>query len=364
MQTSIWDKFVTELKMCEFKSEYNCDEKLSIHNKYDKGYKSLLSIKKNFIDFVKTFVKVEIGEEIQEDNVTLLDKEFIMSNFDKRESDLIYEIKSEKQNIFFILIELQSKVDKTMSYRMLNYMIEIWRKWDKNRNPNEKFILPQIVPCVLYNGKTRWNAPLELKELYGNVTEDYLPNYRYILIDIYRYKSEELLNFGNIISSAFYLDTATKEDMEYRLSKLGESLKNSDRKLIKEFVNWAINVLVLDDNKKEIIKNNVIKEDYDMGNLARIGKEIFNDGLSQGRKEGREEGRKEGQMKGRNEGKMQGRLEGKISSLQKILSKKLNSFPPQEIMQKLNAATIDKVEKIEDAIFEINSWEEVKYILE
>lgn len=344
MQTNIWENFVAELKMCESKSKYDYDEKMGIHNKYDKGYKSLLSIKKNFIDFIKTFVKVEMIEEVEEDDVTLWDKEFITLNFDRRESDLIYEIKLEKRNIFFILIELQSKVDKTMSYRMLNYMIEIWRKWDKNRNPNENFILPQIVPCVLYNGKSRWNAPLELKALYGNTTEDYLLNYRYILIDIYRYKAEELLNFGNIISSAFYLDTATKEDMEYRLNKLGENLKNSDRKLIKEFVNWAINVLVLDDDKKEIIKNNVIKEDDEMGNLAQIGKEIFFDGLSQGRKEGRNE--------------------GKIALIQKILSKKLNSFPPKEIILKLNGATIEKIEKIEDTIFEINSWEEVEFILE
>ena len=92
----------------------------------------------------------------------------------------------------------------------------------------------------------------------------------------------------------------------------------------------------------------IIKEEDEMGNLARIGREIFNDGLCQGRKEG----------------EVQGKIEAKISLIQKILSKKLNSFPPQQILIKLNVASIEKLEEIEDKLFDIESWNEVKNILE
>ena len=46
-------------KICENSpdSPYITDKE-EVHNKYDKGYKYLLSIKKNFIDFVKTFMKI------------------------------------------------------------------------------------------------------------------------------------------------------------------------------------------------------------------------------------------------------------------------------------------------------------------
>ena len=63
-----------------------------VHSKYDKGYKYLLSIKKNFIDFIKTFTQITFNEEIKEKDITLMDKEFITENFYRKESDIIYEI--------------------------------------------------------------------------------------------------------------------------------------------------------------------------------------------------------------------------------------------------------------------------------
>ena len=44
-------------------------------------------------------------------------------------------------------------------------------------------------------------------------------NFKYILIDIYRYKPEDLLELGSMISSVFYLDTSRNEDIEIRLKK-------------------------------------------------------------------------------------------------------------------------------------------------
>ena len=125
---------------------------------------------------------------------------------------------------------------------------------------------------------------------------------------------------------------------------MGERLKISRDSEIEQFVNWAVNILVLDENKQKIIREKIIKEDDEMGNLARIGREIFNDGLCQGREEGRKE--------------------SKISLIQKVLAKKLNSFPSQQILLKLNMASIEELEKIVDKIFEIESWSEVESILE
>ena len=169
---------------------YITESKDEIHNVHDKGYKYLFSVKKNFIDFVKTFMKVQLNVELTEENITLMDKEFITKEFSKQESDVIYEVKSDNKIVYFVLIELQRKLDRKMAYRILNYMVEIWRKWEKNRNTKDKFVLPKIIPCVLYNGKEKWSAPVELKELYEDIGEEkeYLLNFKYILIDVFRYK--------------------------------------------------------------------------------------------------------------------------------------------------------------------------------
>ena len=83
-------KFVGISSVCEETKNPLVDDE--IHNKYDKWYKYLFSDKKNFIDFVKTFMKVQLNVELTENNITLMDKEFITKEFGKQESDIIYEV--------------------------------------------------------------------------------------------------------------------------------------------------------------------------------------------------------------------------------------------------------------------------------
>jgi hypothetical protein len=53
-------------------------------------------------------------------------------------------------------MELQSTVDFHMPFRLLLYMVEIWRGILKDTKPGDektkKFKLPAIVPIILYNG--------------------------------------------------------------------------------------------------------------------------------------------------------------------------------------------------------------------
>jgi len=139
-----------------------------------------------------------------------------------------------------------------MAYRLLNYMVEIWRKWEVSRSKKrEKFYLPKIIPCVLYTGKEKWTSPIEFRNLYSDIkeNEEYLINFKYILIDVHRYKPDDLLKVGNIISSAFYLETATKEELKKRLIKLAESFTSVDKETIEDFKRWLLNVVVIDEEK-------------------------------------------------------------------------------------------------------------------
>ena len=99
---SEWQEFNNALmSVCEKSEPYRVDE---VHNPHDKGYKYVLSIKKYFVEFVKNFMEISLDEEIKESNITLMDKEFITVDFDKRESDLIYEVKTKTYFICLCLI--------------------------------------------------------------------------------------------------------------------------------------------------------------------------------------------------------------------------------------------------------------------
>ncbi|CAB1262602.1 hypothetical protein CLOSBL3_20521 [Clostridiaceae bacterium BL-3] len=108
---------------------------------------------------------------------------------------IVYKVNIRGQEvIFYILLEFQSTVDYRMPTRLLFYIVEIWREILKNDRRRKDFRLPAVVPMVLYNGKNRWTAYRNFKdvlsggELFGENTIDF----RYILFDIYRYDESQL----------------------------------------------------------------------------------------------------------------------------------------------------------------------------
>ena len=76
---------------------------------HDKGYKSLFSEKKNFLAFLKKYINLVWVNNIDERDLTLVDKSFVDSSFREKESDVIYRLKtSEGEIYFYVILELQS----------------------------------------------------------------------------------------------------------------------------------------------------------------------------------------------------------------------------------------------------------------
>ena len=92
----------------------------------DRGYKELFSNTSMFIQFLQTFVKEDWVNDIDEKDLERVDKEFIIQDNRKKESDIIYKMRfkdkvtnKQRDVLFYILFELQSTVDKTIAYRLL-----------------------------------------------------------------------------------------------------------------------------------------------------------------------------------------------------------------------------------------------------
>ena len=387
------------LKLCESSVNYNTNIK-----EKDKSFKVLFEVlfevKGQFIQLLKTFVKEEWIREIKEENIELVDKEFTTVNLEERRADVVYRIKLKKQEIYFFLLEIQSKIDKMMPFRLYEYMLELYRKY------KEKDELPLVIPCVLYTGNEKWNVG-ELKDLFKvrKEVEKYIPNFEYIVLDVNNYKDEELIEISNLISSVFYLSKSkTEKAVVKRIEKLLKLMKLLTEEEQKSLARWTRTMFIKSNEVQEYLsENNIYEEEEENMALVdlipgaieiwkqqareeglkegrREGKKL---GLAEGRVEGRAEGRAEGRVegraegraegkklgikRGREEGRVEGRAEGrkegelnaKMITLKRILIKKLNQNPPKEIDSKLEKMTIEELEGIEDRIFEIESWEEV-----
>ena len=222
-----------------------------VHHPYDKGYRQLLTNKKAFLQLIRTFVKEKWVDAINEDDLILVNKSFVLKDFTEKEADIVYRLKTREGDvIFYILLELQSTVDYTMPFRLLRYMVEIWREIYNNTSLEERerkdFRLPAVIPAVLYNGRNNWTARLEFKEILAGYQrfEKHILNFHYILFDINRYNQVELYNMANLISSIFVLDqTMSHQELIGRLRKLANILKALTPEEFRQITTWLKNVI-------------------------------------------------------------------------------------------------------------------------
>ncbi len=269
------------------------------YNEHDVGYKSILSNKKNFIDFLRSFVKKDWVNLIEEENLVLIDKEFIQEDFKEEEADIVYKVNIKgKDIIFYVLVELQSKNDFRMPIRLLMYMTEIYREELKNTEEKIKrrkeYRLPAIVPIVLYNGKNNWSAVRSFKEILNGyeMFEENVIDFKYLLFDINRMEKEELLEIANVVSSIFLLDQDVEiDEIVDRLKLIGRIIRNSATKeQEKSFRNWIINIFRNRFEEEESIyelleKTSTMEVDDMVSNLGRKIEEAFKNKKAEGRAE-------------------------------------------------------------------------------
>lgn len=231
----------------------------TIYQPNDKGYKSLLSSKKVFCELLRSFINRSWVAGLDENDLVKVDKSYVSSDFRGQESDIVYRAKLRKDGAkqpaagrevwFYVLVELQSTVDALMPFRLLGYMVELWRDVLKNAGKSAKrrdFRLPVIVPIVIYNGKRPWTAAQRFKEkldgaeLFGEGVIDF----SYLLIDIWRYDERELLGHINLISAAFLLDrTEEAAEVVARLSQMIDTIRALSDTEADLFWKWTTRIL-------------------------------------------------------------------------------------------------------------------------
>lgn len=277
---------------------------------HDKGYKRILSKKRNFLNLLKNFVKESWINQITEDDLEIIDKEFIPKDFQERESDLIYKVKlKEREVIFYFMIEMQSTVDFTIPFRLLIYITELYKRLFLDTPEIERerkgFQLPAIIPCILYNGGSEWTAVKNFKEyLKGyDLFAPYIIDFEYILININQYSDDELMRIGNLISSVFVLDNKRSTfEITSGLTKVAKTFEKLEKYEQIELMDWLKDVLMkkvklkkekdlIDQMLEQLEKSEVINMTY---TIERIWDEVEEKGIEKGIEEGKREGKEEG----------------------------------------------------------------------
>lgn len=100
-----------------------------LENIHDKGYKYLFSNPLIVKELLESFVHMEWIKEIDFTQTETIDKTYVNDNYKEYEADIIYRLRFKDSEIYlYLLIEFQSTVDKFIAFRMLQYIVELYRE--------------------------------------------------------------------------------------------------------------------------------------------------------------------------------------------------------------------------------------------
>ena len=236
-----------------------------------------------------------------------------MPDFGEREVDVIYEAKVGGRKVYFyLLIELQRKVDYRMGFRLMVYIVQIlldyYKNADEKARKRKNFKFPVVFPIVFFNGSGRWTVPLNVREMFADYKRfgEYVIGFNYALVDAKGYDDESVKGFQSKLLSvmmlfersgsfADLLETAQKHSKE--IAKLKEEEKN--------IVNIAFKILSEAYGQEQGEKLTEILKAQSAERVKGMLSDVIDNAkryemslIKQGRQEGRKEGRKEGEQKG------------------------------------------------------------------
>jgi len=280
------------------------DEAGGQNPKHDEGYKAILSDAANFLHLLrKYFASVPWIAELLSGNIELarIDNSFITKEFRRMDSDLIYKLRKGDTDIYFyVLLELQSKVDYTMPFRLLRYMVEllndIFQKTDKKERERKNFRLPAVVPMVLYDGNRPWTAAKSFKEYTRNFEffGDNIIDFKYPVLDLNRVPDSEILPVRTLLDAAFSL-TKLKFEHKFSIEEVmawwAEKTQNLPDDEVSKFFDWMVFSFRIPPEIKKILQETI----KNGGRITmKTGFELFAD---QCIREGRREGEREKALK-------------------------------------------------------------------
>ncbi|GAB4221174.1 MAG TPA: Rpn family recombination-promoting nuclease/putative transposase [Spirochaetota bacterium] len=294
-------------------------------NIHDKGYKYLFSNPLMVKELLESFVYMDWVKEVDFTQAETIDKTYVNDYYKEYEADIIYKLRFKNTDMYiYLLIEFQSTVDKFIAFRMLQYIVELYRELIYSHNVKK---LPVVFPIMIYNGDKVWKAPLTLEELI-DIPEilheclQYVPRFRYYPLIENELNPVILQKMMNVISTVFLLETGDDAIFYKTIDRIKDLVQIYTEKgeflLIRTLLYWLLHYLqshgIVDGDEK--ISENLIKTPQEATSmLAQTLKKIKSDLI----KEGFNKGIEKGIQKGIKQGKLIGKHEERIAIARNLL---------------------------------------------
>ena len=157
----------------------------------DPVYKRLYAFPEMVEDLLRSVFPAEMLDGVDWPSLGRLPAEYVGDDFRRRHGDAVWRMRLRpavgrgKWLYVLVLLEFQSTTDKIMALRVLQYTAMLYRELLREGSV-EAGELPPVLPVVLYNGDTKWNAATDVRELIAGAGPNlapFQPSQRHVVLD-------------------------------------------------------------------------------------------------------------------------------------------------------------------------------------
>jgi hypothetical protein len=302
------------------------------------------------------------------DRRRLLDREFPVDDWRRREADLPFEVPyrvgaAELWALVYVLIEHQSAEDPAMPLRLLYFVVlyweRQWREWASRPGRREPLRLSPVLPLVLYTGPGAWKDNRTLHDLLGEPAEfhGFVPQWAPLFWELGQHDANDLLASGDEWQQVLAVLRATGEPRPVfervyaeALQRLGRLASQDEPRwydLLRTVLSWSLWRRRREEHAA--LRAAAVAAQADAKHQQEVG--VMADTIA-------ESIWKEGWTQGLSEGESRGGLSAARRMLQRLLTARFGPLP-EEVVQRIAACTdlerlmtaaeqVQPLEKLED----------------
>jgi predicted transposase/invertase (TIGR01784 family) len=273
---------------------------------------------------------------------------FVTEELQEYFSDLLFRarLKTGADVYVYILLEHKSDIDKWVAFQLFGYLPLIL---EKIRGKSKK--LPLILPVVFYHGNRPWNIADNLGALFetpGDLAafRPYLPEFRYHLCDLARYRDEDLTGRPHLQAILRVLKHALQDDLNQQLATIFAMFKESNLPPSRIFDLLKVVVVYLTHGTKADPKELEEAFTMNLGEYSTDPGELTGTFLDKWIIAGQQKGLQEGEKK------------GATNLVLKQAQRRFGALP-EEAVEQISALAVADAEDLGLALFDLQSLEEL-----
>ena len=270
--------------------------------RHDQSYKLLFSQSLAMEHLIRGFVNSDLADELDFERMESVATERTTSGLVRSQADLIWKIHFKGSSRYLLVpMEFQSQTDRYMAARMLYYVAVAYHGLlaRKTRRPQlaPNGLLPPTLAATIYNGRVRWSAPDELRDLIEPVRgwlADHQPKLVHKVLDL-RALAGQPLPKRNVVSwiASMELDSSAGNVTRVVRELLNAYPRPEHKRLREAFREWVLGAAQSWGIGEEVVEQVESLKEAGMiyAGVEELKERAHREGLGQGRAEGRAEGR-------------------------------------------------------------------------